>query len=514
MAAATVQVFPPNRADWDAKPSGEAISAAFPPLAVALNLEASAILQCQADQLGVLHGCDVIELRGPKGVGFEAASLSLAPMFRLRPDRTANGRGRSGVVRIPLAFRMPVLKGEFPAVDPAPASNLLPLAREEVGSSATGAQLDQTFAQFNRFLTQSVAPGVELAMQEEMMKDLRGAQAKVRVEFLEFQAHVVAANLTQRQIQAALDFNKTSAAQNIRKAGDAVHSPAEKAPSEKRLWLLIAAHHEFCGAHDCKGSPADGPLPSPAWIQQPTPAQMQAAWPKLAMLLIVSGYADLDCASTDFGVLVNCQVVHEKPAELGFGAAALAVAGAYRRQPGLRGERTSLRVEFPLPDVSILELPKVSRKEGVKITLAREVLLAEGRATTLARQAAQLTEAIDHVDLPGVSDTTRAQALAVVERCLHALIDETVGEEAERYSELLTETELKERLAYARSPEYAAIVAMDEKMASIYARLNGAIYARITKEAHSLYCAKHDCPQLPPYRGPRTATDPLPPPTP
>jgi hypothetical protein len=120
-AAAPVRdIINPNKADWEFKPSAEMVSAAYPPFALALDLEASTLMQCGFDRLGVLHDCSVVEVKGPKDVGFEAASLKLAPLFRLRPDRAASGKGRSGVARFPLSFRMPPLKNDFPSLSRPP----------------------------------------------------------------------------------------------------------------------------------------------------------------------------------------------------------------------------------------------------------------------------------------------------------------------------------------------------------------------------------------------------------
>jgi hypothetical protein len=355
-------------------------------------------------------------------------------------------------------------------------------------------------------------PDIEPAVREEVMTDLRSAQAKVRAEVLEFQARLMAVNLTAQQIHAALDYEKTSGAKAIRNAGGAIRHQAEQASSEKRFWLLYAAHQEFCGAHDCKGATiGEAPPPSPQWIQQPTKNQLNSAWPKLAILLFVGGYADLDCASTDFGILVNCEVIREGPDGFGFAAAALAVSSYYRRPPAMRGERTQLRVAFPFPDAAGLQPPKAVRKQGPQYTLAREVVDAETSPAILERQSAQMVEAIDQVELPGVSDAFRRDALAVLRGRLHALTDDALAEEAEHYADLLTEPELRARLAYLKGPNYAALVAMDEKMAKTYQQLSEIIYGRVAEEAGRLYCAKHDCPKLPPYRGPRTAADPLPP---
>lgn len=511
-AAPVRGVVNPDKADWEFKPSPEMVAAAYPPLAMALGIEASTKMLCDVDRLGVLHDCRVVEIKGPKDLGFEKASLGLAPLFRLRPDRTPGGKSRNGTVGVPLTFRILQLKSDFPVLTPPPAADLLPLARQRVANFIASGWIEEAFQFSNKQLIKTIGSDVDPAVQEEVMADIRAAQMKVRGEVFEFQAQLEAANLTRQDLQAALDFEGTSGAQILRKAAGAIRRQAQEASAEKHVWLLYGVHKEFCAVHDCKSEAGAHTAPtSPPWIQQPARSQIEAARPKLAGPLLVGGYADLDCASTDFGILVNCQVTDERPAEFGFGAAALAISSYYRRPPAIRGERTQLRVDFPFPDVSGLEPPTTIRKQGPKYVLAREVVGAEGSRAVLMRQSVQAIKEFDHVELPGVSETFRNEAVAIFERRLGLAADDMLAEQAERYADLLTEAELRVRLAYVKGPSYAALVAMDEKKSKLYQQLNEVIYARTTQEAHRLYCAKHDCPQLPTYRGPSSATDPLPP---
>ncbi len=71
------------------------------------------------------------------------------------------------------------------------------------------------------------------------------------------------------------------------------------------------------------------------WLQVPSDAQVEAAWPGIAKRLHVSGAATLDCAVGEDGKLTQCTVFAETPAGSGFGAAATVLATGYVAQPGL-----------------------------------------------------------------------------------------------------------------------------------------------------------------------------------
>jgi len=81
-------------------------------------------------------------------------------------------------------------------------------------------------------------------------------------------------------------------------------------------------------------APADADFhDTPHWIRLPTVAEVTAAYPPVARSRAVRGDAVLACTLDADGWLRGCRVAAEAPAEMGFGQAALSLAGAFRMSP-------------------------------------------------------------------------------------------------------------------------------------------------------------------------------------
>jgi hypothetical protein len=371
------------------------------------------------------------------------------------------------------------------------------------------------FEQANRHLAETETPGVDPVARQEVLDTIKQAQALVRTEVLDYQARVLAAHIPAPQIDASVKFGRTNGAQKLYAATPIIQKAGEAFVSSRLLQLAYGMHQAFCGVKDCSGASAQAALSEPPWIETPTPAQVEAAQPKLALIFAVSGYADLACGSSKSGVLTNCKIVREAPKDLGFGAGALALAASYRRPPAIGGEETTLRVSFPMPQIPKIAPPPVPSRNDAKEALALKVVMAEGLSQQLKRQEAAWIRAIESAELPGVPEETRAQAVTAMKTALGDLGKEVAPFQARIYAGLLTEGELEERLAFLSGPDNAPYLAMMEELDTANRDSGLTLAARVMTESGRLYCAKHECPKLPPYRGPNSPADvPFLPPTP
>jgi protein TonB len=73
-----------------------------------------------------------------------------------------------------------------------------------------------------------------------------------------------------------------------------------------------------------------------SWIYRPSDAEMRRFWPPGAVSNRISGRAVLACRVPRSGRPEHCWVVSETPADIGFGAAAVAMAPLFRIKPVLR----------------------------------------------------------------------------------------------------------------------------------------------------------------------------------
>lgn len=73
------------------------------------------------------------------------------------------------------------------------------------------------------------------------------------------------------------------------------------------------------------------------WRRQPRREDVRAVWPKEALQRRVGGRATIVCNVNAIGALFNCRVAEQKPAGLGFGQAALELAGLFHMKREVRG---------------------------------------------------------------------------------------------------------------------------------------------------------------------------------
>src|SRR5438045_8179721 len=72
------------------------------------------------------------------------------------------------------------------------------------------------------------------------------------------------------------------------------------------------------------------------WLKPPSQQDLMGVWPASALKNGQGGKAVIGCTVTVQGALRDCQVVSEKPAGQGFGAAALTLSSQLMMKPALK----------------------------------------------------------------------------------------------------------------------------------------------------------------------------------
>jgi TonB family protein len=110
---------PPPVVNWLAAPSYADVAAVYPAQARQGRRGGSALLRCRFKSQGQVGDCEIAR-EEPRGEGFGATALSLAPLFR-GPMTDAKGQGVEGArVQIPFVFAPT-------ALDPAPVAGGPPI---------------------------------------------------------------------------------------------------------------------------------------------------------------------------------------------------------------------------------------------------------------------------------------------------------------------------------------------------------------------------------------------------
>ena len=92
-------------ARWLARPTGAHLTRHYPRQAMESRTPGEATIECRVSARGELEDCIVLS-ESPEGMGFGAATLALAPRFRLTPIRLNGHAHAEAIIRIPVQWRM------------------------------------------------------------------------------------------------------------------------------------------------------------------------------------------------------------------------------------------------------------------------------------------------------------------------------------------------------------------------------------------------------------------------
>ena len=111
----------------------------------------------------------------------------------------------------------------------------------------------------------------------------------------------------------------------------------------------------------------------PSWARTPDAARLLDAYPAKALQAGAGGQAVLDCVLQLDGKVRDCKVKREEPADLGFGAAALALASEFELKPGLRDGQPIADARLSIP-VRFSPPPVISKPKWVRLPTGDELV--------------------------------------------------------------------------------------------------------------------------------------------
>jgi TonB family protein len=198
-------------------------------------------------------------------------------------------------------------------------------------------------------------------------------------------------------------------------------------------------------------TPALAEPQGPRWISKPDPESLSYAYPKIALLYGIAGYAAFTCTVTETGSLTACGVADEEPKGFGFGQAALSLSPIFRMQPLTRdghstaGGKITIPIRFASPPTP--PVPKLPRADKTSIGLARQLSYLPA-----------LSEAIES-DLRATADQTDGTAGATTSATSKVRLSSALRTAMQsKHGELLEALAIA-HAAIMKRPELQAIVA-------------------------------------------------------
>ncbi|CAN7486842.1 energy transducer TonB [Phenylobacterium sp. LjRoot164] len=311
-------------ADWLRMPSAEELLSVFPRRAWINNVSGQAILVCRVSEQGALFGC-AVDSETPEGQGFGLAALALTPQFLMQPAMT-DGRPVVSTVRIPINFKMP-----------ASSSARLPEQNEPTRLQAlsnvswvAAPSYSEVVAAYPQVARENRTEG-RATLTCRFKREGRLTACQTTVEEPKGQGFAAAA----------------------RRLSESFVGPSVLADGRKTegIWTMIPFTFDIDMLDAGKRV-----IGRPQWAALPTGDQVIAGYPAAAMKANVgAARVVIACDVVEGGQLAGCATQSEEPGGLGFGEAALALAGAFQARPwtaeGLPTVggrvRIPIRYEFP-----------------------------------------------------------------------------------------------------------------------------------------------------------------------
>lgn len=294
--------------DWARKPSGEQMRAALPKLAQESGVPGRALINCGVTIEGLLENCRVAWER-PAGYGFGAAALKLADQFRMKPA-TRGGRPMEDEVSIPVVFQ-------------AYASD---------ANAIAGLIRDPPWDAVPLAVDMAAAFPAEAG-------DLTEGQVALRCGIAADGALTACKTITEAPEEKGLGNAALTMATRFK-----VRMSAAGTLDLTKYAIDVPFHFRNPAKPDGRS------LDRPTWTAMVNPAIMTSLYPVAAAKADVkTGLGEVNCAVDAQGKFSDCKVVREQPADLGFGAAALAVAQIMAMNPWTKGGDPVDGLRFTLP---------------------------------------------------------------------------------------------------------------------------------------------------------------------
>ncbi|WP_372781604.1 TonB family protein [Phenylobacterium sp.] len=263
----------------------------------------------------------------------------------------------------------------------------------------------------------------------------------------------------------------------------------------RRLEIVLAASLLALAGAGRGWAAAPTVITNPDWLAKPTGEAFANAYPPTAVKLTMPGRAIIACGIDEAGRLQDCAVVSEAPQGLGFGQAALSLAGGFLMRPmtvngqPIAGGRVRIPIRFVLPPGAPPFQPPPPTSSRA-LALAQELMQATKMADAPNAYFDYLARDMDDIDKPDLSPEARGAIAAALRASYPKRVEEAVDRQAALYAGVFDATQLETLLRFQRSP---AGVALNAQTGGPQAILAGEFRRRALRIAQADFCSTHTC---------------------
>jgi len=301
-----------TKPEWIRKPSGEDVTAVWPAGAAKAGIGGKAVLSCTVTATGTMSDCTVVS-ETPEGYGFGVSALMLSGSFQMKPQTVDGAPVAGATVRIPLNFMGDGYK---------------------VSGATVPALLEPIWAKAPSFADMAAA-------WPSSAGDLPEGSVTLRCKVMSTGYLKDCRRLAQGPQPGFGD-----AAMGLVNRFQLLLTP-ESAAQVKNGLVNVRFH--FLNPATPAGQARK--VADPRWIVQIKQDRVLALYPDIAADAgVKSGQGVADCLVAADGKLTDCKVAREKPADLGFGKAAVAIAGVMQMNPWTDAGRPvdGARIRLPI----------------------------------------------------------------------------------------------------------------------------------------------------------------------